>query len=72
MPIKTTLVCDKYRRTSYGIALTEICDDIAVVIEEFCDISQDMRKIVALARLCNELELDRSHFEDILDDFLAK
>ncbi|MBE6572620.1 MAG: hypothetical protein E7656_10270 [Ruminococcaceae bacterium] len=72
IPTQTTLADDKFYRTSWGVALVETSGDIAVVIDEYSDISQNIEDITNLVRLCNEMELDKSHFADVVEDFLAK
>lgn len=72
IPMQTILADNKNYRTSWGVALVEINGDVAVIIDEYSDISQNVEDITNLVRLCNELELDKSHFADVVEDFLAK
>lgn len=72
IPMQTTLADDKTFRTCWGIALTEINDDTSVIIDEYCDIAQSLEEIAEFVRLCNELELDKSHFAAAVEDFLTK
>ena len=72
IPMQTILADNKNYRTSWGVALVEINGDVAVIIDEYSDISQNVEDITNLVRLCNELELAKSHFAEVVEDFLAK
>ncbi len=54
-------------KVTYGISITDkngICGKIE-------DISPDKAEMEKLVSLCNELQLDPIHLEDIVDDFLS-
>lgn len=58
---------EENKKVTYGISVTDkngICDKIE-------DISPDKAEMEKLVSLCNELQLDPIHLEDIVDDFLS-
>jgi len=68
-----SMICDdSCKRTCYGIALIQITDNVATIIEEYLDLSQDYDSVKNLIALCNVLDLDRSQLLDIVNDFLSK
>ncbi|MBQ7931702.1 MAG: hypothetical protein IJ334_11880 [Clostridia bacterium] len=58
--------------TTYGIALADITDGCAVIIEAIPDLSPDRERTSRLAGLCTELHLSPLHLADVVDDFLAE
>ena len=61
-------------RESYGIvayANTEL-DGTATIIASVKDITSDKKRLQNLVDKCNELNLSLAHFNDIVEDFLAK
>ena len=70
--VKSTISDGKHERTCYGIALVETDDSVTTVIEEYIDLSQESDSVTDFVRLCNDLELDKSHLADAVEDFLAK
>ncbi len=70
--VKSTISDGKHERTCYGIALVETNDGVAALIEEYIDLAQDSDSVTDLVSLCNDLELDKNHFADVVEDFLAK
>ena len=62
------------RRTSYGIAayLDAEHSHTAAIAATVCDITDDKTRLQALVALCNELQLDLVHLDDIIEDFFAQ
>ena len=58
--------------TTYGIALADISDGCAVIIEAIPDLAPDRERTSRLAGLCTELHLSPLHLADVVDDFLAE
>ena len=56
---------------TYGIAATTTYDECIVVLISVHDICQDLLAITKLVELCNQLQLDPIHLQDVVDDFLA-
>lgn len=56
---------------TYGIAATTTYDGCMVVLESVHDICQDFAAITKLAEVCNQLQLDPIHLQDVVDDYLA-
>lgn len=56
---------------TYGIAATTTYDECMVVLISVHDICQDLLAITMLVELCNQLQLDPIHLQDVVDDFLA-
>lgn len=56
---------------TYGIAATTTYDECMVVLISVHDICQDLLAITKLVELCNQLQLDPIHLQDVVDDFLA-
>lgn len=69
--IKSSLLCGDILRTCYGIAVVEICDGVPIILQTVSDISASIEKLGELVELCNELDLDPIHLNDVVDDYLA-
>ena len=69
--MENTLVCGKDSRVAYGIAYVQIADGIVVVLKSVSDVSTDRHSLERLIYLCNELNLDPIHLNDILEDYFA-
>lgn len=52
--------------TTYGVELWQLCQAVRVIP----DVSLDEASVRELVRLCNELELDPIHLDDVVEDFL--
>lgn len=62
------IICKKSEeKENYGIAA---CLDGAVV-KSIPDISPDKEDIAKIVEMCNELEIELCHFEDIVEDYLT-
>lgn len=59
------------KKTDYGIAAVTEEDGCVVVIQSFTAVTSDKLRIRKLVQLCNELELDIIHLEEVIDDFLT-
>jgi len=59
------------RKTDYGIAAVTEEDGCVVVLQSFTAVTSDKPRIRKLVHLCNELELDIIHLEEVIDDFLT-
>jgi len=70
--IESNYTVNGIKYTSYGIALADITDGYAVIIEAFPDLSPDKERMLRLAGLCTELHLSPMHLADVVDDFLVK
>ena len=69
--IKNTYPNNTVFAHTYGIAFTITYDDCIVVLSAIYDICQDQTAITQLVELCNRLQLDPIHLQDVVDDFLA-
>lgn len=69
----------------YSITVTELCDDqfrqLSIYGIEYSDnektlavtdITTDYERLKRLVDLCNELELEVSQFNDVIEDFLSE
>lgn len=70
--IESSYTVDGVGYTTYGIALADISDGCAVIIEAIPDLSPDRERVSRLAQLCTELHLSPLHLDDVVDDFLAE
>ena len=70
--VHTTLMCGNYTRSSFGIAVVRMSGEVAVILDSFLDLSDNLESIEKLACLCNELNLEIRHLPYIIDDFLTK
>ena len=57
-------------RISYGIAMAEETENETKVVRAFEDMTTDIGKMERLVDLCNKLELDPDHLDDVVDDFI--
>lgn len=55
---------------SFGIAVVCDCDDGAILIDTYSDISFDRERIVTLIEQCNSEDLDPIHLPYVVEDFL--
>ncbi len=69
--IESNYAVNGIRYTTYGIALAEIMDGCAMILESIPDLSPDKERIRQLAQLCTELHLSPLHLDDVIEDFLA-
>ena len=67
---ETTYYNGKHTRTSYGIAVISIEDNITV-LSSVEDISDDREELAKLVELCNSEGLEIEHLQSIVDDFLC-
>ena len=58
-------------RIGFGIAAVEEYDGITTILESISDISSDIEPVEHLVELCNNLQLDPIHLQDVVTDFLA-
>ena len=70
--IESNYTVNGIKYTTYGIALTDITDGCAVIIEAIPDLSPDRERTNRLAGLCTELHLSPLHLSDVADNFLAE
>ncbi len=59
-------------RTSYGIALVSVADDVMSVLQTLADVSSDRKGIDRLVDRCNTLKLDPMHLDEIVENFLQE
>lgn len=69
--IKSTLLSGDNCRVCYGIAVEEEQDGVSVILQSVSDIAVCSDRLEQLVDLCNELELDPIHLNDVVDDYLA-
>lgn len=70
--IKSSYSVNGIESATYGIALTDISDGYAAIIESMPNLSQDKEQVCRLAELCTELHLSPLHLADVVEDFLAE
>ena len=58
-------------RIGFGIATVEEYDGITIILESISDISTDIEPIERLVKVCNNLQLDPIHLQDVVTDFLT-
>ena len=58
-------------RIGFGIAAVEEYDGITTILESISDISSNIEPVKHLVELCNNLQLDTIHLQDVVTDFLA-
>ena len=58
-------------RIGFGIAAVEEYDGVTTILESISDISTDIEPIERLVEVCNNLQLDPIHLQDVVTDFLA-
>ena len=56
--------------STYGIGVTVSYDDCIIVTDSYIDVSKNKYLIDNLVKLCNDLQLDPIHLDDVIDDFL--
>ena len=69
--VQSTYKNGNVTRIAYGIAAVQEYDDVTTILESISDISADIDSIKSLVQLCNNLQLDRIHLQDVVNDFLA-
>ena len=63
----------KYHNTKlYGISVIKINDHNIIYQETFYNIFFDKKSIKQLVRRCNSLNLDPTHFHDVVLDYLKE
>lgn len=67
---ETTYHNGEHARTSYGIAVISIEDNITV-LSSVEDISDDRDDLAKLVELCNEEKLEIEHLRSVVEDFLC-
>lgn len=70
--IQETYMAEEMTRTAYGIAAAVEQDECLVVLQSFSDVCAESEGLEKLARLCNDLDLDCIHFQDVVEDFIAE
>lgn len=58
-------------RIAFGIAAVEEYDGVTTILESISDISTYIEPIERLVKVCNNLQLDPIHLQDVVTDFLA-
>ena len=58
-------------RIGFGIAVVEEYDGVTAILESIPDLSPDIEPIERLVEVCNELQLEPVHLQDVVTDFLA-
>ena len=56
-------------RIGFGIAAVEEYDGVTTVLESISDLSSDIEPIERLVKVCNNLQLDHIHLQDVVTDF---
>ena len=66
-------VIGESRRVAYGIAAYADAetDQTSTIVASVNDISSDREAVEKLVELCNSLELDVVHLNDVVEDFLG-
>lgn len=58
-------------RIGFKIAAAEEYDGVTTILESVSDLSSDIEPIEHLVEVCNDLQLDPIHLQDVVTDFLA-
>ena len=58
-------------RIGFGLAAVEEYDGVTTVLESISGLSLDIEPIERLVEICNNLQLDPIHLQDVVTDFLA-
>ena len=58
-------------RIGFGIAAAEEYDGVTTILESISDLSSNIEPIERLVKVCNDLQLDPIHLQDVVTDFLA-
>ena len=58
-------------RIGFGIAAVEEYDGVTTILESIPDLSSDIEPIERLVKVCNNLQLEPIHLQDVATDFLA-
>ena len=69
--VQSTYKNGEITRTGFGSATVEEYDGVTTILESISDISSDIEPIERLVELCNNLQLDPIHLQDVVSDFLA-
>ena len=55
----------------FGIAAVEEYDGVTTVLESISDISSSIEPIERLVEVCNNLQFEPIHLQDVVTDFFA-
>ena len=69
--VQSTYKNGEITRMGFGIAAVEEYDGVTTVLESISDISTDIEPIERLVKVCNNLQLDPIHLQDVVSDFLS-
>ena len=67
---ETTYHNGEHTRTSYGIAIISLEDNITVLCS-IEDITDDRNELAKLVELCNAEKLEIEHIKNVVEDFLC-
>ena len=57
-------------RIGFGIAAVEEYDAVTTISQFISDLSVNIEPVERLVELCNDLQLDPIHLQDVVSDFL--
>ena len=69
--VQSTYKNEDIMRIGFGIAAVEEYDGVTTILESISDLSSDIKPIERLVKVCNNLQLDPIHLQDVVTDFLA-
>ena len=69
--VQSTYKNEDIMRIGFGIAAVEEYDGVTTILESISDISSDIKPIERLVEVCNNLQLEPIHLQDVVSDFLA-
>ena len=69
--VQSTYKSRDITRIGFGIAAVEEYDGVTTILESISDISTDIEPIERLVKICNNLQLDPIHLQDVVTDFLV-
>lgn len=64
--LNTTVGCSQ----RYGIAAVIDYDGVTVILDLFIDLGVCRKPVEKLVQLCNALDLDPMHLQDVVEDFV--
>ena len=69
--VQSTYKNEDIMRIGFGIAAVEEYDGVTTILESISDISTDIEPIERLVEICNNLQLDPIHLQDVVTYFLV-
>ena len=69
--VQSTYKNENATRSGFGIAVVEGYAAVTTILESISDLSANIKPIERLVQICNSLQLDPIHLQDVATDFLA-